>query len=259
MLEKSQITKAIVKSNLTTIDEDERTHNFAQYITRCGGAVDDGPRWKYISKNHFPANAAISTYFAIERLKFMDVDQSADNIACAEREINTDRTTLTSYIKSLTLKYFLERCEHHDLKYGRPVRHKCKTIKNMLKSIGHVKDRDGMRPWVYVLYLDWEHPLLDSDWKKNVAECALFQAKMIIRDEKEDTNVNCVVRLISQIMSETRKGLNDKAFDDVGYQTTISRTREMVEESNANGEEWRRPKYFFFDWMIVGNGVSIIL
>ena len=65
MREKSEITNAIVKSNLTTIDEDERTHNFAQYITRYGGAVDDGPRWKYISKKHFPSNATISTYFAI--------------------------------------------------------------------------------------------------------------------------------------------------------------------------------------------------
>ena len=91
----ANITERDVRDGLTTIFETNRGFQFNDLVFKVTQANEDYTKWKRISIDHVPANKCIQNVEVHNRIIFLGLQPTQDNLECAERELNSDKKKIS--------------------------------------------------------------------------------------------------------------------------------------------------------------------
>jgi hypothetical protein len=132
------------------------------------------------------------------------------------------------------------------------------TNTQFLDSFEQCKDKEAVRKYVNVCILKFD---TYKKWKTDIRNAILMEMGWyldsydIVKNKKRK---DCFYRLASQMLLESIKNLNRRGRMSHGLSISKSKPEELIEDEFGNKTP-ARTKTVFYDWMIRGELVSIVL
>jgi hypothetical protein len=218
----------------------------------------------WMSDDHVPVGEGIADKYVFNRLAFKgEKAEVGDSLfKKAKDELTTHKHMLQETIKQVLRGFWADVAQHLRLTYGK----EGKLVDSWVKfqnCIRSVTTRQEAKIVCMILYLSLNFVF---SFRDQIATAVLTFCKYKILKEPKRVNVSpsgrktrqkrsFVKKLISQMMTDLRKGINGDAELHTGFTYT---------KQNPDGGDDTRAKdkhshLKFYDWMVMGSYVSIYL
>lgn len=215
----------------------------------------------HVSPYYIPEVGNIEEKYVVARCKYLNTDLTNENKQQVKDILETHQHDMKKSLKSWIQQYWVELCKHLGIKFGDGF--DVTTYQELQAAVRQCKSLGVAKKIVTCLYLSFD---FCGNYRKKIGRCLLQQYSLIL-DERcnTDTKVsicdvrksrkkkNCFEKLVTQILTEQRKNINNLAFKTCGVTFTYQRAGEEITAAN---ERRFRKKRRYYRWMVMGKFVS---
>lgn len=215
-----------------------------------------------ISKYHYNVKKGLCDADLIRRCDYLGWARTRDNYDKCYREITSHIYLFKEQIKNLIQAYFIDLAIK--LNFQIQNRYAISNFDDFLSAVRQISNYSDARKVLMIIYLSFDFlPGYRDDLGDAILTHLNFRMLDAIdseNDENEDTESESSVakhsfmyKLVSKIINEQRKIINNHSINSCGLQYTITRTKRQKEEAKGKSRELKT----FYPWMINGVLVSI--
>lgn len=217
-----------------------------------------------VAPDHLPEVGLIEETFVVNRCIFLNLELTNENKQKVKDLLEAHLHSIKRTLKKWVQHYWVEVANSLDIKFG--TNFDVTNFSELQAAVRQCKTWDVAKKIVICLYLSFD---FCGNYRKKVAKCLLLQfglkldeRKYLLTEAKEcgtrksRKKRNCFEKLVTQIITEQRKNVNNLAIKTCGVTFTNQRPGDII---TVNTELDYRKKRRFYDWMILGQFVSTSL
>jgi hypothetical protein len=215
----------------------------------------------YVTPDYIPEVGPITEEYVVARCTYLKMELTADNKEQIKDIMEAHQHQIKRTLKQWLQLYWVEVSQHCGIKFGQG--NDVTTFAELQSAVRQCRNVDNAKQIVTCLYLSFD---FCGNYRKKIAKCLMQQFGLILDEgkrcapekkscgkRKPRKKRNCFEKLVTQIITEQRKNINNLAVKTCGIQFTYQRTGSLISEKN---EFDFRKKRRFYTWMLLGEFVS---
>ena len=246
------------EGELIHIDILKNGFNWCKYCTTVD-VVEE--RLITVSKDYIPVSGGITEKYIVNRCNFLKLELTIENKEKIKDILESHQRVLRNTVKQWIQWFWIEMCIPLGIHYNNG-RNMVSTFAEFQTAIRQLKTREDAKKIAICLYVCFD---FCNSFRKKISRNLMKQHGFKLDNRKVETMTNsnnkklrkrkdCFEKLVSQILTDQRKNLNNMSIITCGYTFTNQRTN-----LNEYNEAKFRTRKKFYDWMILGENVSNII
>jgi hypothetical protein len=215
-----------------------------------------------VTPDYMPPGGLIEDSYVVARCKYLKMELTSENKVTVRDEIETHLHDMKGKLKTWIQNYWVELSKHVGLQFGEGC--DVTTFMELQAAVRQCKCMEVAKKIVTILYLSFD---FCGNYRRIIARCLMQQFGLILDEDnrvltevsscgkrKPRKKKNCFEKLVTQMLTEQRKNINNNAFKTCGVTFTYQRAGELINKDNLKNF---RKKKRFYSWMVMGDFVSV--
>lgn len=243
------------------IDYLKNGFDWGKYVTTV---IDEEKDPIIVTEDYIPSSGGIKEKYVVSRCKYLELELSKENKEMTHNILESHQRALRSTLKGWIQQFWVEMCPYLNITCNDGC-----TVENFndfQTAVRQIKSRDEAKKFSICLYVCFD---FCRNFRKKIARCLIKQygfkvdKKKIVKHSdskscstkrKKRKLKDCFEKLVSQILTDQRKNVNNMSIITCGFSFTSQRSFLDLDETN---ETKFRKKKKFYDWMVLGDLVSM--
>jgi hypothetical protein len=210
-----------------------------------------------VSPDYLPELGRVSEIYVVNRCKYLNLELTAENKEKVKDTMESHLHNVKTTLKRWLQKYWVDVAHSLNIKFGEGF--DVTTYSELQSAVRQCRTAEVAKKIVITYYLSLD---LCGNFRKKIAKCLLQQFGLKLEERKSHSSdktqcgkrksrkkKNCFEKLVTQIMTEQRKNINNIAVGTCGVTFTAQRAGILITDEN---EFDFRKKRRFYDWMVMG-------
>lgn len=216
-----------------------------------------------VGPDYIPSSGDIKENHIVNRCKYLDLDLSKINKESIKGVLESHQKALRNTIKEWIQRFWVDMCNGLSITFNDGCN--VTNFEEFQTAVRQIKNREEARKIAICLYVSFD---FCDNFRKKISKCLMKQHGFRLEDRKQTTlkttvctkrtprkKKDCFEKLVSQILTDQRKNINNMSIVTCGYTFTNQRIGCII--NNTNESKHRKKK--FYHWMVLGERVSIFL
>lgn len=216
-----------------------------------------------VASDYIPSTGDIKENHVVSRCKYLEMELTKENKDYIKGILEAHQKELKNTLKEWLQAFWIDISKSLGITFNDGCN--VTNFDELQTAIRQLTNREEARKVAICLYVSFD---FCDNFRKKIAKCLMRQHGFRIEDKKQSIvktafctkratrkKKDCFEKLVSQILTDQRKNINNMSIATCGYTFTNVRIGILI---NDNNESKHRKRKKFYHWMVLGERVSFI-